>query len=181
MAASIGSTNETLNQSYSNDFDSVEAPTFLGCFKLPVPLAVRRPQTITCAALRVQTHLSGRLESHQRGFWIETPFQMQKTKALRWLFPECVRRVEKCNTIRQAYSYFLGRYMLRKYQGENLRSDSPCPSDLCRMTLSRVGFLTLAPGSKPYKILELFITRGKKRYDNKCWRKGNPLALLVGM
>ena len=53
LAASIGSTNETLNQSYSNDFDSSEAPTFLGCFKLPVPLAVRRPQTITCAAVRV--------------------------------------------------------------------------------------------------------------------------------
>ena len=52
LAASIGSTNETLNQSYSNDFDSSEAPVFLGCFKLPVPLA-RRPQTITCAAVRV--------------------------------------------------------------------------------------------------------------------------------
>ena len=37
-----------------NDFDSLEAPTFLGCFKLPVPLAVGRPQTITCAAVRVQ-------------------------------------------------------------------------------------------------------------------------------
>ena len=36
LAASIGSTNETFNQSYSNDFDSSEAPTFLGCFKLPV-------------------------------------------------------------------------------------------------------------------------------------------------
>ena len=47
LAASIGSTNETLNQSYSNDFDYSEAPTFLGCFKLPVPLAVGRPQTIT--------------------------------------------------------------------------------------------------------------------------------------
>ena len=34
-------------------FDSSEAPTFLGCFKLPVPPAVRRPQTITCAAVRV--------------------------------------------------------------------------------------------------------------------------------
>ena len=54
LAASIGSTNETLNQSYSNDFDSSEAPTFLGCFKLPVPLTVGRPQTITCAAVRVQ-------------------------------------------------------------------------------------------------------------------------------
>ena len=46
--------NETLNQSYSNDFDSSEAPTFLGCFKLPVPLKVGRPQTITCAAVRVR-------------------------------------------------------------------------------------------------------------------------------
>ena len=42
LAASIGSTNETFNQSYSNDFDSSEAPTFLGCFKLPVPLKVGR-------------------------------------------------------------------------------------------------------------------------------------------
>ena len=32
-----------------NDFDSSEAPTFLGCFKLPVLLVVRRP----CAAVRV--------------------------------------------------------------------------------------------------------------------------------
>ncbi len=36
-----------------NDFDSSEAPTFLGCFKLPVPPAVRRPQTITGTAVRV--------------------------------------------------------------------------------------------------------------------------------
>ena len=72
LAASIGSTNETFNQSYSNDFDSSEAPTFLGCFKLPVPLAVGRLQTITCAAVRVRTDLSGGLESHQKGFWIET-------------------------------------------------------------------------------------------------------------
>ena len=28
-----------------------EAPTFLGCFKLPVPPAVGRPQSITCAAV----------------------------------------------------------------------------------------------------------------------------------
>ena len=53
LAARIGSTNETLNQSYSNDFDSSEAATFLGCFKLPVPLAVGRPQTITYTAVRV--------------------------------------------------------------------------------------------------------------------------------
>ena len=53
LAANIDSTNETFNQSYSNDFDSSEAPTFLGCFKHPVSLAVRRLQTITCAAVGV--------------------------------------------------------------------------------------------------------------------------------
>ena len=91
LAASIGSTNETFNQSYPNDFDSSEAPTFLGCFKLPVPPEVRE-------ASNNHTSPAGRLESHQRGFWVETPFQMQKTKALGWLFPECVRRVEKQST-----------------------------------------------------------------------------------
>ena len=43
----------TFNQSYSKDSDSSEAPAFLRCFKLPVPPAVRRPQTITRAAVRV--------------------------------------------------------------------------------------------------------------------------------
>ena len=42
LAASIGSTNETFNQSCSKDFDSSEAPTFLGSFKLPVRLAFGR-------------------------------------------------------------------------------------------------------------------------------------------
>ena len=69
---------------------------------------------------------------------------MQKTKALSQLFPECVRKVEKYKAGR---FLFLG-YTLRKYQGENLRLDSPCPSGLCHMTLSRVGFLTLAPGNQ---------------------------------
>ena len=36
-----------------NDFDSSEAPTFLGYFKLSVPLAVGRLQMITCTAVRV--------------------------------------------------------------------------------------------------------------------------------
>ena len=31
-----------------------QAPTFLGCFKLPVPLEVGRLQTITCASVRVR-------------------------------------------------------------------------------------------------------------------------------
>ena len=70
MAASIGSTNETLNQSYSNDFDSSEAPTFLGCFKLPVPLAVGRVAANN--HMRSCKSPAGGLESHQRGFWIET-------------------------------------------------------------------------------------------------------------
>ena len=53
LAASIDSTNETFHQSYSKDLDASEAPTFLGCFKLPLPPVVRRPQTIKCAAVRV--------------------------------------------------------------------------------------------------------------------------------
>ena len=40
---------------------------------------------------------------YQRGFELKHPFQMQKTKALIWLFPENIRRVEK-----QADSYFGG-------------------------------------------------------------------------
>ena len=36
-----------------NDFYSLEAPIFLGCFKLPVPLPIGRMQTITCTAIRV--------------------------------------------------------------------------------------------------------------------------------
>ena len=40
--------------------------------------------------MRSCTSPAGRLESHQRGFGIETPFQMQKTKALDWVFSrEC--------------------------------------------------------------------------------------------
>ena len=39
------------HQSYSKDLDSSEAPTFLGCFKLPLPPAVSRPQIITRAAV----------------------------------------------------------------------------------------------------------------------------------
>ena len=68
LAASIDSTNETFNQSYSKDFDSSEAPTFLGCFKLPVPPG----QEASNNHMRSRTSPAGRLESHQRGFWIET-------------------------------------------------------------------------------------------------------------
>ena len=78
MAASIDPKNETFNQSYYKNFDSSEAPAFLGYFKLPVPPAVRRPQTITSAAVRV---LQAGYKAI-RGFWIETLFQMQKTNAL---------------------------------------------------------------------------------------------------
>ena len=98
LAASIGSTNETFNQSYSSDFDSSEAPTFLGCLSF---LCLLRSGGLNHT--RGFTSPAGRLKSHQRGFWIETLFQMQKTKALNRLFPENVRRVEK-----QADSYFSG-------------------------------------------------------------------------
>ena len=152
MAASIGSTNETFNQSYSNDFDSSEAPTLLGCFKLPVPPAVRRPQTITCAA-------AGRLESHQRGFWIETlvlrpgdllskSSNFFQKKVVGGQPPVNDRTVGgKHNTIKQEDSG-LGGWMLRKFQGEPLKPDHVlvfCQASF-RLTLSRAGFLTLTPG-----------------------------------
>ena len=55
--------------------------------------------------------------------------------------------MEKQSTKRGRFFLFL-RYMLRKYEGDTLRSDSPCPSDFCHMTLSWVGFLTLAPSTQ---------------------------------
>ena len=80
---------------------------------------------------------AGRLESHQRGFWIETLILypgdlLSKSSKLtfsrkRWCGgqpPVNVRRVGgKHNTVKQADSG-LGGWMLRKFQGENLRSDS---------------------------------------------------------
>ena len=69
---------------------------------------------------------------------------MQKTKALIWLFPENIRRVEK-----QADSYFFGGWMLRKFQGDPLKPNHVlafCQASF-RMTLSRAGFHMLAPGT----------------------------------
>ena len=54
-------------------------------------------------AVRGLGNLLGKLESYQRGFELKHPFQMHKTKALIWLFPENIRGVEK-----QADSYFGG-------------------------------------------------------------------------
>ena len=53
----------------------------------------------------------------------------------------------KHNTVKQADSG-LGGWMLRKFQGESLKPDHVlafCQASF-RMTLSRAGFLTLAPG-----------------------------------
>ena len=47
------------------------------------------------------------------GFWIETLFQMQRTNALNWLFPEKVRRVKKQST--KTGRFLLG-YMLKNFQ-----------------------------------------------------------------
>ena len=95
---------------------------FLGCFKLPVPLVVGRLQTITCAAVRVWTNLSGRLESHQNGFWIETPLLCPGdllSKSSKLILPEkgggrqppvnVIRVGGKHNTVEQADSLFGGR------------------------------------------------------------------------
>ena len=56
----------------------------------------------------------------------------------------------KRNTVKQAHSG-LGGWMLRKFQGEPLKPDhilAFCQASFC-MTLSWVGFLTLAPGKRP--------------------------------
>ena len=65
---------------------------------------------------------------------------MQKTKALIWLFPENIRRVEK-----QADSYFAG-VDAQEIPGGKPEVWLALPSELCPMTLSQVEFLTLAPG-----------------------------------
>ena len=69
-----------LNQFYSNDLDTLEAPAFLGCFKLPVPLKLG--DINNSQAVKSPGNLLGKLESYQRGFELKHPFQMQKTKAL---------------------------------------------------------------------------------------------------
>ena len=61
----------------------------------------------------------------------------------------------KHNTIKQEDSG-LGGWMLRKFQGEPLKPDHVlafCQASF-HMTLSWVGFLTLAPGNKLWKILK---------------------------
>ena len=67
---------------------------------------------------------------------------MQKTKAP-WV--DFFQRMSGEQSTK-AGRFLVWGYVLRKYQGDTLRSDLPCASDLCHMTLSRVGFLTLAPG-----------------------------------
>ena len=66
---------------------------------------------------------------------------MQKAKALIWLFPENIRRVEK-----QADSYFWVGVDAQEIPGGKPEVWLALPSELCHMTLSRVEFLTLAPG-----------------------------------
>ena len=69
---------------------------------------------------------------------------MQKTKALIWLFPGNIRRVEK-----QADSYFWG-VDAQEIPGGKPEVWLALPSELCRMTLSRVEFLMLAPGKSAF-------------------------------
>ena len=85
--------------------------------------------------MRSCTSPAGRLKGHQRDFWIETPFQMQKTKAWRWLFPG-------------RHILIFGGTRSGNTRGKTWDLTRPCTSDLCRMTLSWVGFLTLAPNNQ---------------------------------
>ena len=104
---------------------------------------------------------AGRLESHQRGFWIEIlvlcpgdllskSSNFFQKKVVGGQPPVNDRRVGgKHNTVKQADSG-LGGWMLRKFQGEPLKSDHVlafCQASF-HMTLSWAGFLTPAPGNK---------------------------------
>ena len=111
LAASIDPKNETFNQSYSKDSDFSEAPAFLGCFKLPVPPVVRRPQTITRAAVRV---LQAGWKAIRGVFGLKHSFKCRRLKPSPELtFPKNVRRVEKQST--KTGRFLLG-YMLRNFQ-----------------------------------------------------------------
>ena len=105
---------------------------------------------------------AGRLESHQRGFWIETlvlcpgdllskSSNFFQEKVVGGQPPVNDRRVGgKHNTEKQADSG-LGGWMLRKFQGEPLKPDHVlvfCQASF-RLTLSLAGFLTLAPSKAP--------------------------------
>ena len=122
-----------------------------------MPLAVGRPQTITCAATNNHMHSykspAGRLESHQRGFRIETLLLcpgdlLSKSSKLSFFQKNVVgvqppvndRRVGgKHNTVKQAGSGFGGR-CLRKSSKAPLRPNSPLPvGPLNQMTFAMGG------------------------------------------
>ena len=111
--------------------------------------------------MRSCTSPAGRLESHQRGFWIETlvlcprdllskSSNLFQKKVVEAQPPVIDKRVGgKLNTVKQADSGLEG-WMLRKFQGEPLKPDhilAFCQASF-RMTLSRAGFLMLAPGKE---------------------------------
>ena len=113
--------------------------------------------------MRSCTSPAGRLESHQRGFWIETlvlcpgdllskSSNFFQKKVVGGQPPVNDRRVGgKHNTVKQADSG-LGGWMLRKFQGEPLKPDRVlvfCQASFL-MTLSQAEFLTLAPSKLPF-------------------------------
>ena len=110
--------------------------------------------------MRSCTSPAGRLESHQRGFWIETlvlcpgdllskSSNFFQKKVVGGQPPVNDRRVGgKHNTVKQADSG-LGGWMFRKFQREPLKPDHVlafCQASF-RMILLWAGFFTLAPGT----------------------------------
>ena len=90
----------------------------------------------------------------QEIYYLKAPFFSRK-KVVGVQPPFNDRRVGgKHNTVKQADSG-LGGWMLRKFQGEPPKSDHVlafCQASF-RMTLSQVGFLTLAPSMPSYFLL----------------------------
>ena len=91
----------------------------------------------------------------------------------------------KHNTVNQADSG-LGGWMLRKFQGESLKPDHVlafCQASF-RMTLSRAGFLTLAPSTDSFeKILMLGKFEGRRRMGRQRmrWLDGITNSMDMGL
>ena len=77
-----------------------------------------------------------------------------QTKAWRWLFPG-------------RHILIFGGTHSGNTRGKIWDLTRPCPSDLCCMTLSRVGFLTLAPGIPENVLLRMM---SFKPPETTCWR-----------
>ena len=111
-----------------------------------VPLAVGGCKQFT-SCKRSGEPVRQRARKLSEGVYLKHPFQMQKTKALNWLFQR-VSEEWKSRVQRPADSYIFWGVDAREIPGgtpETWTRLAFCQASY-HMTLSRAGFLTLAPG-----------------------------------